>query len=351
MSPRSRPWLVAAASLSLVACAGFVGVFVGSKDAIKVPHARHAKAEVDCGSCHETIFDSTTLDTKDMPTEKKCLGCHKEDKANGNCVKCHTNPDQPTAIATRTRELKMNHAEHIERVKEDCTVCHTNLPEPLRTETMAPKMEACLGCHEHQEQFDSGNCAVCHKDLSKYPLQPVAAFSHKLDFVKNHRLEARSKGASCGTCHEQTFCTGCHAKTEAVRVDVRMAERVDLGFIHRNDFFSRHKVEAQADEASCLRCHGTDFCQSCHERNGLSPGSTNGLDPHPQGFGIGKTHGAAARRDIVSCAACHDQGAASNCVSCHKVGGVGGNPHPPAWFTRHRKEEIGRNAMCQTCHL
>ena len=57
-----------------------------------------------------------------------------------------------------------------------------------------------------------------------------------------------------------------------------------------------------------------------------------------------------ARRDIVSCAACHDQDAASNCVTCHRVGGPGGNPHPPGFTTKHPAPDINRNPMCLTCH-
>ncbi len=347
---RARLFLLGC-GLLLTACASLVGIFVSRQDAIRVPHARHVKAEVACTSCHETIFDSTTLDTHDFPKEKMCLKCHGDEKKNGNCAFCHTNPDKPATVATRVRELKMNHAEHIERTKEDCGVCHTKLPEPVRTEGMAPTMAGCLTCHEHAQEYAAGKCEGCHKDLTKYPLKPIADFSHRGDFLRDHRLEARSAGATCANCHEQTFCSGCHAKTEAVRVDVVLAERVDRSFIHRNDFLSRHPIEARADEASCLRCHGIDSCSSCHAKNSLNPGSSSTLDPHPPGFGDGLAHGPAARRDIVSCAACHDQGAASNCVSCHRVGGLGGNPHPPSWMVRHRKEEIGRNAMCQTCHL
>ncbi|MBS1150607.1 MAG: hypothetical protein H6Q89_2305 [Myxococcaceae bacterium] len=346
-----RRLLLVAASTSLVACAGFVGIFVSQADAIRVPHARHLVAEVDCGSCHETIFESTNLETRNMPPESKCLSCHKEEKAKGNCGFCHTNPDHPTAIPTRARELKMNHAEHIERVKEDCTVCHQTLPNPLRTAGMAPKMATCLGCHEHQEQFNAGNCAVCHKDLTRYPLQPLSAFTHRPDYLKNHRLDARSSGAVCATCHEQTFCSACHSKTVGARIETVLPERIDRSFIHRNDFFGRHPVEARADQAMCLRCHSNETCTGCHAKNSLTPGSTDSLQPHPPGFGNGAVHGKEARRDIVSCAACHDQGAASNCVSCHKVGGVGGTPHPPSWMLRHRKEEVSRNAMCQICHL
>jgi hypothetical protein len=70
--------------------------------------------------------------------------------------------------------------------------------------------------------------------------------------------------------------------------------------------------------------------------------------PHPPGFGT--RHAAAARADIASCAACHDQGAASVCVDCHRVGGVGGNPHPASWLSRHEAREIAGNGMCAACH-
>ena len=93
----TRRWPAALLALLLSACAGVVGLFAAKEDQIKVPHAVHAKADVDCGSCHETIFDSTALDTRDMPTEKKCLGCHAKEKESGNCGFCHTNPEKPAA--------------------------------------------------------------------------------------------------------------------------------------------------------------------------------------------------------------------------------------------------------------
>ncbi len=346
-----RRWFPLLGGVLLTACASFVGIFVSQQDTIRVPHARHTKAEVECISCHETIFDSTNLETQDFPNEKKCFECHKEEKKTGNCAFCHTNVERPAKLPVRVRDLKMNHTEHLERVKEDCGVCHKALPEPFRTEGMSPSMDSCLTCHEHKAQYDAGKCDVCHKDLTRFKLKPIADFSHRGDWVKNHKTEARSAGANCETCHEQTFCSECHAKTVAVKVSFLMPERVDRTFIHRNDFISRHMVEARADESSCQRCHGLNFCQACHAQNALKPGSSTTLDPHPAGFGEGLKHGPAARQDIVSCASCHDQGAASNCVQCHRVGGPAGNPHPPTWMVRHSKEEIGRNAMCQVCHL
>jgi hypothetical protein len=89
--------------------------------------------------------------------------------------------------------------------------------------------------------------------------------------------------------------------------------------------------------------------------NNPTPQLASGLSrsPHPPGFsfpGSPDFHGPAARRDIASCASCHDQGAASNCVSCHRVGGIGGNPHPASWLARHDAREIAGNGMCLACH-
>jgi hypothetical protein len=346
---RGHRSLILLASLGLTACAGFVGFFVNQRDTIRAPHAKHLANDVECTTCHETILDSTNLDTDDRPKQKVCFGCHKEQEEKGECSYCHTQPEKPLTFLKRNRQLKMNHSEHIGRVKDDCTVCHKNLPNPEWNDHLAPSMATCLECH--QKDWDEGNCALCHRDLSRYAIKPVAAFSHGVGFEKNHRLQARAQPETCATCHQQTFCSECHAKTNSPRIDVQLPERVDRSFIHRNDFLSRHPIEASADEATCQRCHGTDFCQSCHRQNGVVPGATNGLNPHPTGFGVGKAHGAAARQDIVACAACHDQGAGSNCVNCHRSGGPGGNPHPPSWLLRHGKEEIARNAMCQICHF
>lgn len=336
----------------LAACAGVLPFVVNTRDQIRVPHGRHAKAEVDCITCHETIFDSTSLETRNLPKQKKCFECHKDEQQQ--CGFCHTQPDKPLTYAARERGTKMDHAAHLERVKEDCSVCHQKLPEPFVTEGLAPPMAACNSCHEHEVQFAKGDCEICHKDLSRYPIKPVLAFSHQANYLKSHRLDARS-GESCAQCHDESFCSECHARTVSAPVELLMAERVDRHFIHRADFESRHSIEAKADGSLCQRCHGQSFCADCHTQKRLTPLADTTVNPHPRGFGSDRSspafHGPAARRDIASCAACHDQGAASNCVSCHKVGGIGGTPHPPSWVARHGREEIARNAMCQVCHL
>ncbi|MDB4969781.1 MAG: hypothetical protein JWN44_5470 [Myxococcales bacterium] len=323
-------------------------------DVIKVPHERHRAGGVECLACHETLYDQKSLAQPTLPAESVCLQCHAAEKQKGNCGFCHTDVRKAAPWPARAPALQMSHAEHIERTKEKCTVCHTRLPEPVRTSSMAPAMAACLSCHEHRQEYDDGRCQRCHTDLSRYPLAPVSLYSHRGDFVHEHARPARAAGATCAECHEQTFCSDCHASTVATRIEVKLPERVDANFIHRNDYVGRHQVEAAADPAQCRRCHGSSFCENCHRAQNLSSAGANPRDPHPPGWslpGSQQFHGTAARRDIVACAACHDQGARSICVDCHKVGGIGGNPHPPGWTSRHGVNEIARNGMCAACHL
>jgi hypothetical protein len=322
-------------------------------DRIGFSHAKHAKAQVQCLSCHEEIYDAKNLDTRVLPAEAKCLECHKEKKQSNQCGFCHTDAAHPDTYAKDAPHLHLNHAEHIDRVKEDCAKCHVTLPEPGRPESTPPTMASCTSCHEHKVELTEGQCSPCHTDLKKYALRPVSFFSHEGNFVATHGRSARAAGDSCAQCHEQTFCSDCHAQTVAMKVEAKFPEKVNSDFIHRADYVSRHAIEARADESLCKRCHGETFCNDCHTLQNLTPAAANPRSPHPPNFafpGAPDWHGPIARRDIASCAACHDQGAQSNCVSCHKVGSVGGDPHPMGWERRHPADEINRNPMCLACH-
>ena len=343
---------VVVVACTLAACAAFFSQTGprASRDDIKAPHERHKKGSVDCIACHEEVYDATTLEGKLSPGEDKCLECHREEKDKGNCGFCHLDAKHPGKRAKAERHMTFNHAAHMPRTKEDCTVCHKALPEPLPSAaTRATPMAACFDCHEHKKQVQSSRCDSCHVDLGRYPVRPISMFSHQSNYLQEHGRNARTGGDACAQCHEQTFCADCHSRTVATKVETKLPERVDRFFIHRNDFISRHSLEAKGDSASCQRCHGQSFCQNCHEAQNLTKQSVNPRNPHAAGFA--RNHGVEARRDIASCASCHDQGAQSNCVDCHRVGGIGKSPHPPGWTSRHTKDEIGRNSMCGYCHL
>jgi len=346
---------VVAVATTMAGCrhGGKSGDVPSDADHIRISHATHTRANVQCLACHEEIYDAKNLDARYLPSEAKCLECHKDKKEQGNCAFCHSDPSHPTSYPKVERSLRLSHAEHIERVKEDCAVCHKTLPELVRQTSTVPPMSTCTTCHEHAQELANGQCVSCHVDLRKFPLKPVSLFSHQGNFVRTHGAMARSTAESCSQCHDQTFCADCHARTVAVPVEVKFPENVLSDFIHRGDYLSRHAIEARADEGLCRRCHGQPFCDACHTASNLTPVSASPRSPHPPDFsfpGSPNSHGPLARRDIASCAACHDQGAKSICVDCHKVGGVGGNPHPAGWERKHPRDDINASPMCLSCH-
>ena len=109
-------------------------------------------------------------------------------------------------------------------------------------------------------------------------------------------------------------CLGCHADKDLKRGTPAPGRSASVF------------VDAAGLEASA---HGALECVACHR---------TATAPHDD------------KLPAVSCAGCHDQGASSTCVQCHRVGGVGGNPHPVSWLARHRRAELSTNPMCLACH-
>lgn len=351
---RTQRFAIAAlGALALGACASFLA-FAGQKDVIRFTHENHGKRAIECISCHETIYDATTLadGERHMPAKSTCLGCHKKENQEKNCAFCHSAPELAKAWEKKAFTIKIDHVAHLERTEEDCKVCHKTLPEPGAREGMAPPMSTCLGCHQHRQAYEEGRCDQCHESLRKYPLAPVAEFAHAGDFVRRHGTVARVAADSCADCHDQNFCAECHATTSPVKIERLAPERVERNFIHRGDWLSRHPLESTLDSATCERCHATSYCQECHAQTAVGPGGGSARNPHPPNYSYpGPTsHAQDARRDIATCAACHEQGAQTNCLSCHRSGGVGGSPHPAGWSSQHPATDIATNGMCTMCH-
>jgi hypothetical protein len=221
-------------------------------------------------------------------------------------------------------------------------------------------MATCTACHNHQDDFARAKCTPCHVDLKEYELKPVTAFAHVGEWLLKHGAFARPSAETCAACHDQTYCADCHsATTTPARPSILFPEEVTREFIHRGDYISRHTVDVAAFPASCRKCHGSAFCETCHTLQGLTPGAPNVRDPHPRGWAndraSGHFHGDAARANIINCSGCHDQGGAAICVQCHAVGGPasppsGVDPHPAGWRSRHNRNDCQHNTMCQACH-
>ena len=341
-------------ALTLVACAVGVQRWVAPpRDTLRFSHARHIEADLDCATCHMEVYEAEDLSAWHMPEESTCMECHSEWREAGECSRCHTAPERAFQRPPRRQDLKMSHLGHLERDEnEDCGACHKSLSEP-GAPAPPPPMEACASCHLHEKALTQGDCAQCHSDLKRYPLKPISLFAHGPGFSEGHGELATTAGQQCATCHTQPFCADCHAApTAAMAPSLARPEALAAGFIHRDDFLARHSFEARAAPDRCSRCHSQDTCQSCHAQEGLAD-PAGPRNPHPEGWMSaigGGGHGAEARRDISSCASCHDQGARSICVDCHKVGGVGGDPHPVGFTLEHSLSEVAGRNLCLTCH-
>jgi hypothetical protein len=318
------------------------------------PHEPHVDGEVACAECHRDIASATQLDPAvrhvrlpaNPSKQDACSGCHD------------TDPEMKVPARAREYRVRFSHADHLKRV-EDCRKCHQQLPERGDARPKTPPMAACTACHHHQLEFAQARCTPCHVDLKGY--RPETAFRHEGNWLATHGQLARPSAESCAACHDQTYCVACHSSATApTRLENIFPERVDRAFIHRGDYVSRHMIDAGAQPASCKRCHGSGFCESCHELQGLSKAFTGDLrrpTSHAQTDWVGpagsrQRHGEAARRDITNCSGCHDQGADATCVGCHRVGGVAGarSPHPRSFLKAHDRGDIDDNAMCRACH-
>ncbi len=180
---------------------------------------------------------------------------------------------------------------------------------------------------------------------------PQTFLKHDSGFARRHGVLARQKQKICQNCHAQQQCDDCHDVSQGLSVEKRRPDSIERHLVHRGDWMTRHPIEAKSQPSRCLKCHTVETCDSCHVRHGVSGNAVLGANPHPPGWVGTNTdgrsfHGTAARRDIVACAACHDQGPATNCIRCHKVGAYGGNPHPNGWKSS-RSEGA---AMCRYCH-
>jgi hypothetical protein len=212
-------------------------------------------------------------------------------------------------------------------------------------------MATCLGCHQHEEQFTPERCDTCHVDLQTEGVVPESHIVHEGDWLREHGVRAAAAADLCMACHSQRSCASCHGKTTAA-LPARIAFDDPMRpTIHRAGFRSRHAEEAHAAPGTCSACHEPTSCKTCHDREGVSATEMGARNPHGPGWiGIGpgdNEHGRAARRDPASCAACHSGPGEQLCVSCHRIGGIGGNPHPPGWTSHQPMSAL----PCRSCHL
>jgi hypothetical protein len=176
---------------------------------------------------------------------------------------------------------------------------------------------------------------------------------HDLAFVEDHAGIAKSNPRLCERCHDETFCTDCHAGT------IRPLR------LHSGDYLTTHALDARARTQDCQACHrAQSFCIACHERVGFGErdsgafGVGGELTFHPAGWsgppGVPQGHAHAAQRNIGACASCHDE---DSCLACHATSsaitpGLSVSPHGPDFARTSRCSALAsRNRrVCLKCH-
>lgn len=229
--------------------------------------------------------------------------------------------------------------------------CHVGVREDEHE--LRPSMSVCLGCHEHRDQFEVRDCSHCHVDLAEEGTRPASHLVHDGNFLREHGMVAAGSGELCQSCHKESFCASCHGASVPALPSRLTFDDPNRIAMHRAGFGARHSQEAQSQPGLCTTCHTESSCQRCHDERGVSAVPSTGpvRNPHPPGWvGLGageNEHGRAARRDPASCASCHGGAGEALCVSCHAVGRIGGNPHPPGWQSSRSYEDM----PCRLCHL
>lgn len=294
-----------------------------------------------------------------------CAVCH----ARESCARCHVNAATQPVIAALGRDARvarlMAGRPAVYPVPADH---HADAFDRGHGTLARANVDRCGACHARP------SCTTCHIGsgasdvLARLPLaerggapgvllrlQPVrlraasplltargdtdAALPrivrvHGANVRGTHGVEASAGALSCAGCHEQRFCSDCHAGEGMRR-------------FHAANFVQRHAADSYGRETECSSCHNAElFCRSCHRESGLaSKGRLDVAFHDAQPLWL-LQHGRAARQGLQSCATCHAQ---RDCMTCHSTIGWGVNPHGPGF----RAERLSsRNAtQCLMCHL
>jgi hypothetical protein len=336
-----RRLLVLVAITVLAACAGVLGL--RKREPAAFPHRKHLLNGVACTRCHTGIDAANTNDgVLHLPDESTCVSCHQKPHDERPCFGCHSRPTAREELVEARDHLRFDHAKHLGTAQGNCMRCHVGVAEG--DERLRPTMATCFKCHDGEQQ--ARTCDGCHKNLEAGAELPASHLAHDGDWIRDHGARAASSADLCQTCHSEKSCATCHGVTvPALPATTRFANPFAAS-VHRAGFASRHSREAKADPGACQTCHQPDRCASCHVAKGIA--GSDRASPHPPGWvgAIDNQHGREARRDPAACASCHGGAGEQLCVQCHKVGGVGGNPHPAGWSSN-----LPLGAMpCRMCH-
>jgi c(7)-type cytochrome triheme protein len=343
---------------------------------IKFSHQFHVKDQgIACSDCHTAAPKSISSSDKLFGDHNSCQTCHQE-QIDSSCEFCHTQKDDPVGFENPKRELIFTHEKHLLMEDVQCETCHKGLEDvDYASGKNMPNMESCNTCHNNTKA--TNQCETCHTDFSSL----IPNNHNEADFKKDHKTLVRvgAMDLSCSTCHEETFCQQCHDGASLINFGkdgymseptIRFTRRdspkmLNLQIAHDLNYRFTHSIDAKSKKTDCNSCHEKEsFCSTCHQAGGNITQSYFKPKWHDASnfttFGVGSgggLHSDMARRDIESCASCHDvEGADPACIRCHVDNDGVKNTNPKTHKTSYMKGEEGiwhetNGAVCYTCHV
>ncbi len=343
---------------------------------IKFSHQLHADLD-ECQNCHSAVTESTSISDRLFPNHENCASCHEVDN-DEECNTCHYNENYE-ALIQKKPELIFDHSFHLKNSSMQCTDCHQGLTEvdySWQASGVNPPMEQCYSCH-NDLTVASNACESCH--ISTANLLPQ---DHKVvSFIRSHKFSATAFDSNCMMCHNNQSCSDCHVATTGIMENnmpdnfyqpyypsnfIDGVRQQAINRVHDLNYRFTHGIESKGKTAECQSCHQVEtFCASCHFSEGTGDFALGGIVPASHlkttfktlGVGTGGgDHGTLARRDIESCASCHDiNGADPTCITCHldSDGVKGTNPKTHArGFMNDEKGDWhdSMGSVCYNCH-
>lgn len=344
-----KPLLIASVIIMVMLTAALArqGMMHADRNAANLPpglkfsHKLHVQGQgVACQDCHTTVLASTQSSDRLLGDHSTCSTCHG-DVISGNCSYCHTDTSNIRPMQKPEREMVFSHALHADKHQIACVSCHAGIDSVETVIPVAmPAMELCMDCHEQQQQ--SIQCRTCHSDVTSL----IPDDHLRTDFRKDHKrmVRAGTVEITCAQCHDETFCQDCHTGTElrsftelgglmsdpSPRHSISSSpNQLRLQMVHDLNYRYTHAIDARTKQFDCTTCHEDGFCTRCHQAGTLTETRVRPASHDQAGFTTlgrgsgGGLHATLARRDIESCAACHNvQGADPVCTTCHNTDGT-----------------------------
>lgn len=341
------------------------------------PHEKHAGLFPSCKPCHGILDgDGTALVST---TADVCARCH--DGTTVRRVNWSGNVPRPS-------NLKFNHELHVKENGMECAACHE--ADGGGAERMAPKgrpkQEVCLTCHAAEGHFGAdADCSLCHRPLSEareLTTDHVSGFpvpdNHTAaDWWDTHGALAAKDGFRCSVCHARETCETCHLNAEALEPirqlprDPRVADQIAVisaNWPRPADHDPKlwpdaHGAAALRDIGSCASCHVQQGCTGCHGPLDAAPDVVGRLPvagaTGPTGVQLpgrtppGHTPEFKSQHGLAALMGNPRCGACheeeSFCNRCHEAPKTP-EFHPPAYLNRHAADVYARDIECAACH-